>query len=136
MFHLVFVALDPWSERSGRILDTADRIFATYDDSDCRVAWLVAGRESEARRFLGARADDVLTFLDPDLVAIRAFGLSALPSIVHLGTDGSIVSAVEGWDPPAWRLLTDELSRILSWTQPPIPWITDPQPFEGEPVPA
>lgn len=136
MFHLVFVAVDPYGPPSRRILDTASRIFATYDDADCRVAWLVAGRESDARRLLGPLADEVLTFLDPDFAAIRAFGLSSLPAIVHVGMDGAIVNAVEGWDPPAWRHLTDELSRILSWTQPPIPWTNDPQPFEGAPVPA
>jgi hypothetical protein len=136
MFHLVFVALDPSNERSRRILDTATRIFHTYDDADCRVAWLVAGDAAEARTFLGDLADEVLTFLDPDLVAIRAFGLSSLPAFVHLGMDGSIVNAVEGWDPPGWRTLTDQLSRILSWSQPPIPWTNDPQPFEGAPVPA
>jgi hypothetical protein len=136
MFHLVFVALDPRNQRSGWILDTAMRIFATYDEADCRVAWLVAGDAADARRFLGDLADEVLTFVDPDAGAIRAFGLSTLPAIVHLGTDGSIVNAVEGWDPLGWRKLTDDLSRILSWTRPPIPWSTDPQPFEGAPVPA
>ncbi|MBV8297293.1 MAG: hypothetical protein JO085_10680 [Acidimicrobiia bacterium] len=136
MFHLVFVALDPQNERSRWILDTATRIFDTYDEADCRVAWLVAGDAEDARRFLGELADEVLTFLDPDWAAIRAFGLQSLPAIVHLGVDGSIVNAVEGWDPAGWRTLTDQLSRILSWTQPPIPWSTDPQPFAGAPLSA
>jgi hypothetical protein len=136
MFHLVFVALDPRNERSRWILDTAMRIFATYDEADCRVAWLVGGDAADARRFLGGLADEVLTFIDPDSTAIRAFGLSSLPAIVHLGMDGSIVNAVEGWDPQGWRNLTETLSRILGWTQPPIPWSTDPQPFEGAPLSA
>src|SRR5947209_20563556 len=97
MFHLVFVALDPRNERSRWILDTASRIFDTYDEADCRVAWLVGGDAADARRFLGDRADEVLTFLDPDYAAIRAFGLSSLPAIVHLGMDGTVVNAVEGW---------------------------------------
>jgi len=136
MFHLVFVALDPGNERSRWILDTAMRIFATYDEADCRVAWLVAGDANDARRFLGDLADEVLTFVDPGHAAVRAFGLSSLPAIVHLGMDGTVVNAVEGWDPAGWRTLTDELSRILSWTQPPIPWSTDPQPFAGAPLSA
>jgi hypothetical protein len=134
MFHLVFVAVNPRNERSGWILDTAGRIFDTYDDADCRVAWLVAGTPAEARRLLGPLADEVLTFVDPDLAAVKAFGLSALPAIVHLGMDGTIVNAAEGWDPPAWRKLTEDLSRILKWTQPPIPWARDPEPFAGVPV--
>jgi hypothetical protein len=136
MFNLVFVAVDPWNQRSRSILTTVDRIFATYDQSDCRVTFLVASGAADARRHLGARVDEVLTFLDPDFAAIHAFGLSALPAIVHVAQDGSIANAVEGWDPPAWRALTDHLSKVLSWTQPPIPLPTDPQPFEGVAVPA
>jgi hypothetical protein len=136
MFNLLFVAVDPWNNRSRSILSTVDRIFATYDQSDCRVAYIVASGAADARRHLGARVDDVLTFLDPDFAAIHAFGLSNLPAIVHVAQDGSIVNAVEGWNPPLWRALTDDLSKVLSWTQPPIPWPGDPQPFEGAPVPA
>ena len=134
MFHLVFVALDPSNERSRRILDTTMRVFATYDEADCRVAWLVGGDAADTRRFLGPLADEVLTFIDPDYAAIKAFGLESLPAIVHLGVDGSIVNATEGWDPAGWRKLTDELSRVLKWTQPPIPWPTDPAPFEAAPI--
>ena len=134
MFHLVFVALDPSNERSRRILDTATRVFATYDEADCRVAWLVAGDAADTRKFLGPLADEVLTFVDPDYTAIKAFGLGSLPAIVHLGVDGSIVNATAGWDPAGWRKLTDELSRVLKWTQPPIPWPTDPAPFDGAPL--
>lgn len=136
MFNLLFVAVDPWNARSRSILSTVDRIFATYDQSDCRVAYIVASGAADARRHLGKRVDEVLTFLDPDFAAIQAFGLSNLPAIVHVAQDGSIVNAVEGWDPPLWRTLTDHLSKVLSWTQPPIPWPTDPQPFAGAPVPA
>jgi hypothetical protein len=136
MFNMLIVALDPWDSRSRAILATVDRIFATYDQSDCRVAFIVASNASDARRHIGTRVDDVLTFLDADFAAIRAFGLSALPAILHLAQDGSIVNAVEGWDPPAWRALTDELSKVLSWTQPPIPLPTDPKPFAGTPVSA
>src|SRR5947208_5164844 len=85
MFHLVFVALDPRNERSRWILDTATRVFNTYDEADCRVAWLVGGDAADTRRFLGRLADEVLTFIDPAYTAIRAFGLSSLPAIVHLG---------------------------------------------------
>ena len=136
MFNLLFVAIDPWNGRNRSILPTVDRIFATYEQSDCRVAFIVASGAADARRHLGARVDEVLTFLDPDFAAIRAFGLSTLPAIVHVAQDGSIANAVEGWDPPLWRSLTDHLSKVMSWTHPPIPWPTDPTPFEGVPVSA
>jgi hypothetical protein len=42
---------------------------------------------------------------------------------------------VEGWDPPAWRELTKELSRRMSWSRPHIPAPGDPGPFAGSPLP-
>lgn len=133
-FHLLLVAVDPRGRASRWILPTAERVLTDYDQADCRVAWLVAGDEDDARRFLGRRAEDILTFVDPDRAAIKAFGLGSLPAIVHLGMDGQVVNAVEGWDPMAWRALTVELSRIVDWTRPVIPTPRDPGPFPGEPV--
>ncbi|MGH9189731.1 MAG: hypothetical protein ACRD0Q_06835 [Acidimicrobiales bacterium] len=135
-FHLVLVAVDPGNTRSGWIVPTAARILSDYDQADCRVAWLVAGDDADARRFLGRWATEILTFTDPDLVAISGFGLATLPAIVHLGMDGQVVNAVEGWDPPAWRALTVELSRMVDWTRPSIPGPRDPGPFLGAPIPA
>ena len=109
IFHLVFVALDPFSERSAWLVETSGRILTNYDQADCRVAFLVGGTADEARAFLGHWAIDVLTFADPDLTAIRGFGLQTLPAIVHVAVDATIVDAVEGWDPPAWRALSENL---------------------------
>ena len=132
IFHLVFVALDPFSERSAWLVETSGRILTNYDQADCRVAFLVGGTAGEAREFLGHWATDILTFADPDLSAIRGFGLRALPAIVHLAGDGTIVNAVEGWDPPAWRALSERLSEIVDWRGPVIPGPRDPAPFDGE----
>jgi hypothetical protein len=132
VFHLVFVALDPFSERSAWLVDTAGRILTNYDEADCRVAFLVGGTADEAREFLGHWAIDILTFADPDLSAVRGFGLLTLPAIVHVGSDGTIINAVEGWDPPAWRTLSDRLSAIVDWRGPVIPGPRDPAPFTGE----
>jgi hypothetical protein len=68
-------------------------------------------------------------------VAVKAVGLQTLPAAVHLGMDGKVVNAVEGWDPPGWRKLTVELSRIVDWTHPVIPGPRDPAPFAGDPLP-
>ena len=134
-FHLFLVAVNPSNQRSTWLVPTAARILTNYDQADCRVAWLVAGYPEDARRLLGRWAKDILTFVDPDLVAIRAFGLTSLPAAVHLGMDGNVVNAAEGWDPPAWRSLTQELSRIVRWSHPLIPGPRDPAPFEGAPLP-
>lgn len=132
LFHLVFVALDPFSERSAWLVETSGRILTNYEQADCRVAFLVGGAADEAREFLGHWSTDVLTFADPDLTAIRGFSLATLPAIVHLAIDGTIVNAVEGWDPPAWRRLSAQLSEIVDWRGPVIPGPRDPAPFEGE----
>jgi len=134
-FHLLFVAVDPASVRSRWIVPTASRVLFEYEQADCRVAWLVAGDAADARRLLGRWAKDIMTFVDPELTAINGFGISTLPSIVHVGMDLTIVNSVEGWDPPAWRALTLELSRRMSWSRPHIPAPGDPGPFDGAPLP-
>ena len=135
VFHLLFVAVDPDNDRSAWIVPTASRVLTGYEQADCRVAWLVAGTGADARRFLGRWASEILTFADPDLTAIKAFGLTSLPAIVHVAMDGSVVNAVEGWDPAEWRRLTADLSRIVGWSRPVIPGPSDPGPFAGAPLP-
>ncbi len=134
-FHLLFVAVDPSNVRSRWIVPTAARVLSEYEQADCRVAWLVAGDAADARKFLGRWATDIMTFADPDLKAVKGFGLATLPAVVHLGQNGTVVNAVEGWDPPAWIALTSELSRQMSWSRPHIPVAGDPGPFDGAPLP-
>ena len=133
-FHLLFVAVGTRGP-SEWIIPTARRVLYDYEQANCRVAWLVAGEAGDARRLLG-KTDGDLVFLDPELTAVKAFGLSTLPAIVHLGIDGTVVNAVEGWDPPAWRALTVELSRQVGWNRPRLPDPKDPGPFKGAPLPA
>jgi hypothetical protein len=134
-FHLLFVAVDPSNVRSRWIVPTAARVLTEYEQADCRVAWLVAGDAVDARKFLGRWATDIMTYVDPGLTAMKGFGLASLPAIVHLGQDGTIVNAVEGWDPPEWHALTAELSRLMRWSRPHIPVEGDPGPFAGAPLP-
>jgi hypothetical protein len=134
MFHLLIVAVDPFEERSAWLVNTAGRILSQYDQADARIAWVVGGTPDEARLFLGPLSEQIMTFADPDLTVIRAFGLETLPAIVLVALDGTVVDAVEGWDPDRWRELTDNLSRVLSWSKPVIPATSDPAPFEGAPV--
>jgi hypothetical protein len=134
-FHLLIVAVDPNSSRSRWIVPTAARVLTVYEQADCRVGWLVAGDASDARKFLGRWATDILTFTDPDLTAIKAFGLQTLPAILHVNQELTVVNAVEGWEPFAWRELATELSRRMSWSKPLLPAPGDPGPFDGAPLP-
>ena len=134
LFHLVLVALDPFTNESSWILPTAARVLTNYDQADCRVAWLVAGTPDECRQFLGPWATQILTFSDPEREAIKGLGLEALPALIHLAIDGTVVSGAEGWDPYAWREVTETLSRQMSWSGPVLPGPNDPAPFPGTPA--
>jgi hypothetical protein len=133
-FHLLVIALDPYTNESAWILPTAARIIKTFEQSDCRVALLVAADDRDCRRFLGPMTDEVLTFADPDRTAVKELGLERLPAIVHLAMDGTIVNSAEGWQPLQWRNVTDHLGRVLRWSAPMIPTVKDPGPFEGSPA--
>ena len=134
MFHMVLVAVDPYTNESAWILDTAARVLTTFSQADCRVGWLVAGTAEDARAFLGPLADQFSTFADPDREMVKGLGLDRLPALVHLGQDGTVTGAAEGWRPRDWRLVCEELARVLSWKGPTIPVAKDPAPYEGTPA--
>ena len=133
-FHLCVVALDPFTNESSWLLETAGRLLAAYSAADVRVAFLVTGTDDEARRFLGPWVDQVLVFADPQRTAVAGLGLQALPALVHLNTSGAVEDSAEGWDPDAWRRVAENLSRILGWSRPLIPAPGDPTPFAGSPA--
>jgi len=134
-FHLLFVALDPFTHESAWILPTAARILQNFEQADCRIAWLVTGTEDECRQFLGPWASRIMTFADPERVAVKEFGLERLPALVHVGMHGAVVAEAEGWHPAEWRAVTDQLARTVSWEPPPtIPAPRDPGPFDGSPA--
>ena len=133
-FHLLFVALDPFTHESAWILPTAARILQTFEQADCRIAWLVTGTVEECQLFLGPLADAIMTFADPDRVAVKEFGLERLPAMVHVGMNEKIEGVAEGWHPSEWKAVTDGLAKIVSWRGPVFPGPQDPGPFEGSPA--
>jgi hypothetical protein len=130
-FHLLFVALDPFTIESAWILPTAGRIVQTFEQADCRIAWLLTATPDECRQFLGPWAEEIMTFADPDRVAVKEFGLERLPAIVHLGMHCKVYAAAEGWHPEEWKRVTDNLAKLLSWQAPVFPGPRDPGPFDG-----
>ena len=134
MFHLVVVALDPYTYESSWLLETAGRILDEFVGADCRAGWLVTADEADTKRFLGPWADRYITFCDPERAAVRAVGLDSLPALVHVGNDLSVIGAAEGWDPETWRPITDNLGRMMAWSRPVVPAPNDPLPFAGSPV--
>lgn len=134
LFHLVVVAIDPYTYESSWILPTAGRILGEFDGADCRVAWLVTAPEDDARTFLGPWAERILTLCDPERTVVSALELTEIPSLVHIGPDRSIVGRADGWDPAAWRPITDHLAKMMSWNRAMYPKPGDPAPFRGTPA--
>lgn len=133
-FHLVLVVIDPFTDESAWILDTANRLLTTFRGADCRVGWLVTADADDARAFLGPLAAELLTLVDPDRRVVKSLGLERLPALVHIRQDRSVVGVAEGWNPREWRVVTDNLSRVMSWSRPVLPVPGDPSPYSGSPA--
>jgi hypothetical protein len=133
-FHLAAVVVDPYTNESSWVLETAARVLRTFGEADVRVSWLVTAGPEDSRVFLGPLAEEFLTFVDPDRAAVRALGLAQLPAFVFLRMDGKVAAAAEGWEPRAWRDVADEVAATTSWTRPAIPLPSDPVAFAGSPA--
>ena len=130
-FQLAVVVLDPFTNESSWILETAGRVLTHFRGADCRVAFVVTATPDQARQFLGPWADKVLTFADPDRALVRGLGLNELPAFVQIRQDLSVAAAAEGWDPPEWRDVAQAIAKNMSWSAPLIPAAGDPSPYAG-----
>jgi hypothetical protein len=133
-FNLALICIDPYTNESSWILDTAARIMRVFQDTSARMSWMVTGDADAARAFLGPLANEFLTLLDPDRSVVKGLGLSRLPAMVVVRADGTVAAAAEGWEPSQWRVVTNELARMTAWSRPELPHPKDPVPFEGSPA--
>ncbi len=130
-FHLAVVALDPFTLESSWILETALRVLRHYQEADVRVAFLLTCSAAEARQFMGPLVDEFLVFTDADRSVVRGLGFESLPGIAHLDQYGSVESIASGWQPEQWRMVTDNLSARMDWSELLVPDAGDPSPFAG-----
>ena len=133
-FHLASVVLDPYTNESAWILDTAAKVLRMFTGSSARVNWVVTCGPDEARQFLGPLAGEFLTFCDPDRELVRSLGLSSLPAFVFLRIDGTVADSAEGWDPAAWKRVADAVASTTSWSSVHLPGPGDPGAFQGTPA--
>jgi hypothetical protein len=133
-FHLLSVVIDPYTNESAWVLDTARRILNQFAGSSVRANYVVAADADDARRFLGPLASEALVFCDPDRIVVKQLGLSSLPAFVFLRIDGEVAACAEGWNPLEWRAVADEVARTVSWSKPLIPAPGDPGAFAGTPA--
>jgi hypothetical protein len=130
-FQLAAVVLDPFTNESAWIIDTAGRVLTHFREADCRVAFIVTGSADDARQFLGPWADKVLTFADPDRASVKALGLNELPAFVQIRGDLHVAAVAEGWDPEEWQQVALSLADNMSWSAPLLPAQGDPSPYAG-----
>jgi hypothetical protein len=133
-FQLALVVLDPYTQESAALLETAGRILRHYAEADCRTAFLMTCDEADARQFLGPWVEELMVYLDPERVTVKGLGLEQLPAFVHIDQNNGVAGAAEGWDPAQWRDLATELARVMSWRRPNIPDAGDPRPYAGSPA--
>ena len=133
-FHLAIVVLDPYTNESSWIIDTALRILRSYSEADVRIALMVTASVEEAREYVGPLASEILVYADPDRAATRAFGLEVLPAFVHINQAHQVETMAQGWNPTEWASVAANLSARMDWTVPLIPDNGDPSPFAGTPV--
>lgn len=133
-FHLASVVLDPYTNESAWILDTAARILRAFSGSDARVNFVLTCPLSEARAFLGPLADEFLVFADADRSFVRGLGLETLPAFVFLRIDGTVQGVAQGWNGGEWRAVADEIATTTAWLRPNMPLASDPGPFHGTPA--
>lgn len=133
-FHLACVVIDPYTNESAWILETARRIMADFREAAVRVSWMVCSSAEDATAFLGPLADEFLTFADPDRTFVKAIGLSRLPAFVFVRIDGTVQAVAEGWHPAEWRTVSEVIAATTAWTRSTIPEPQDPPPFDGSPA--
>ena len=125
MFQLCLVVLPARTEATAYV-PVAQRIFATFGDSDCNCAFLVTGEAEIARRMLGPLEEEVLTFGDPELALVGSLGLERLPALVQLRQDTTVGACAEGWNPAEWQRAVRSLAKDMAWTVPEVSGPDDP----------
>ncbi|MBU3717385.1 MAG: hypothetical protein FGM45_03655 [Actinobacteria bacterium] len=133
-FHMASVVLDPYTNESSWILETAARILRGFAGAAVRVNFIVTASEDDAQAFLGPLAKEFLVFSDPDRSVVKGLGLTSLPAFVFLQSDGTVPAAAEGWDALAWRNVAKKIAHVTSWSVPAIPAPGDPVSFHGTPA--
>lgn len=134
MFHLASFVLDPYTNESSWILETAARIMRQFAGAAVRVNFLIACGPEDAKTFLGPLADEFLVYCDPDRAAIKALGLTELPAFVLVQANGTIPCAAQGWNATDWKHVAEKVAELTSWSKPSLPAPGDPGSFRGTPA--
>lgn len=132
-FHLATVALDPFTNESSWVLDTAVRVLDAFRGADVRVNFVLTCTPEEAQQFMGPLTEQFMVFCDADRSFVRGLGLQTLPAFVFVQGNGNLMAA-EGWNPTEWKGVAKHIAELTSWLPPILPAAGDPSPFHGTPV--
>ena len=135
-FPLVPVVLDPYTNESAWILDTARRVLDHFKGAGCRPCWIVTCPIEDARTYLGPFADEFLAFADPDRRVATGLGVEEAPALLLVRQDGEVVAKSEGWNADEWRGVTESIAALTHWSRPPMPVAGDPASYSGTPISA
>ena len=133
-FHLASVVLDPFTNESSWILETAVRVMRQFSGAAVRVNFIITCDPDEARAFLGPYADEFLVFCDPERHAVRALGMTELPAFVLIQSNGAIPAAAQGWTAAEWKDVATQVATLTAWSKPTLPAPGDPGSFRGTPA--
>lgn len=133
-FHLASVALDPFTNESAWVLESAVRILEEFRGSHARVNFLVTASDDDARAFLGPLTERFLVFCDPDRAVVSAMGLELLPAFVFTRVDREVVAVAQGWNAAEWHAVAEAIAATTKWNVPMIPAPGDPGAFAGTPA--
>ncbi|MEY3805250.1 MAG: hypothetical protein RIR69_62 [Actinomycetota bacterium] len=133
-FHLASVVVDPYTNESAWILETAVRIMRQFSGAAVRVNFIITSDSDDARAFLGPYADEFLVFCDPDRSIVRALGVTEIPAFVLIQSNGTIPAAAMGWTPAEWKDVASHVATLTAWSKPTIPAPGDPGSFRGTPA--
>lgn len=134
MFHLASVVIDPYTNESAWVLDTAARIMRQFAGASIRVNFVVTSDAADAQHFLGPLAKEFLVFTDPHRVVVKQLGLSELPAFAFIRMDGTVPSIAAGWNASEWHAVAESIAKTVSWKMPLIPAPGDPATFRGTPA--
>ena len=133
-FHMASVVLDPFTNESSWILETAVRIMRQFSGAAVRVNFIITCDSDDARAVLGPYADEVLVYCDPDRAAVKALGLTELPAFLVIQGNGAIPACAQGWASADWKEVAAKVATLTSWSKPTIPAPGDPGTFRGTPA--
>ena len=135
-FPLVPVVLDPYTNESAWILDTARRVLTHFKGAGCRPCWIVTCGVDDAKAYLGPFAEEFLSFADPSRTAATALGVEEAPALLLVRMDGEVVAKAEGWNSDEWRDVTEAIADMTHWSRPAMPDVGDPAAYSGTPISA